>query len=141
MRLPHFTSHIILSLSLSRPPLASGLALSIYGTISGFSYTHYCYHVCPVGQYNPTYGGSSSSCQTCPSDKTSTEGSTSCLVNLWHVTTMTELYNKVSENGDAKTSNGDSTVLATNTDYKCSDGTCYSTSSFPTMLRIQWNIR
>ena len=39
------------------------------------------------------------------------------------VSTMTELYNKVSRNGNARMANGDTTILAETT-YRCSDGSC-----------------
>ena len=65
---------------------------------------YYCYHVCPTEQYNPTLGDSSSSCDTCPLGKTSIEGSTYC--PNWLVTTMTELFNKVSNHASSTYNTG-----------------------------------
>eukprot|EP00520_Triparma_pacifica_P008937 CAMPEP_0118666010 /NCGR_PEP_ID=MMETSP0785-20121206/18966_1 /TAXON_ID=91992 /ORGANISM="Bolidomonas pacifica, Strain CCMP 1866" /LENGTH=4927 /DNA_ID=CAMNT_0006560251 /DNA_START=40 /DNA_END=14819 /DNA_ORIENTATION=- len=107
-----------------------GTALKTLGTISGSAYSYYCYHICPAGQYNPMLGDSASSCLACPAGKTSDEGSTVCLIDGWLVTTMTDVFDKVSNyfqvgtnTGASIMSNGETTFMGAG-EYKCTEGTC-----------------
>ena len=83
-------------------PVATGDDLETFGSVSGSPNTFYCYFVCPAGSYNGGMGDSSSDCNECASDKYSYSGSTYCSISQWQVTNISELFNKVSENGASK---------------------------------------
>ena len=107
--------------------ITAGSALDTDGIISGSAYSLSCdYFTCQRGHHNPTLGNSESNCKVCEEGKTSSGGASVCADNHI-VSTMTELWDKVSnsEESPAKAganimANGDTTTLSVG-EYKCSD--------------------
>ena len=113
-----------------------GNELSTFSDVSGSSHSFSCHYTCDAGYHNADGGFNSSACESCSVGKTSHQGSRTCF-NVWQVSDMTELFNKVSNapkelpevdnTGTFVMDNGEIVVLAIGL-YKCSEGTCAGNS-------------